>query len=149
MSAPEVSAGDEPVRRHAHWDKVVAAAYLRMIGHTQAEAAGGVGRNARTIRLWEADTELWAAAREEARDRWLNDALDAARAAVLNSAKMGNVETGKWLLERLDEDLAPPKLKMEMAGAGGGPVLVAGLDIAVVPARPDEVPGAEGGEAEE
>lgn len=107
-----------------NWDKHVSAAYLRMLGNTQEVAGKAVGVDERTIRRWESDPEMWERARAEARARWLNDAADAARTAVLNSLKMGNADLGKWMLERVETALAPPKQKHELAGEGGGPLVV-------------------------
>lgn len=109
---------------HAHWDKVVSAAYLRMIGATQEAAAAAVGRSGRTIRSWESEEELWTHARAEARSRWLTDAEDAARSAVLKSMQLGNADLGKWLLERVEPALAPPKQRHELGGQGGQPIEV-------------------------
>src|SRR5690606_28571284 len=54
MAKQQKSAPDESQKkRPAHWEKRVSAAYLRILGATQAEAARAVGRSARTIRLWE------------------------------------------------------------------------------------------------
>lgn len=118
------AARQESEKPHAHWEKVVSAAYLRMIGATQKEAAAAVGRSERSIRDWESNEELWTRARVVARSRWLNDAEDAARGAVLKSLRAGNADMGLRLLERLDEDLAPPKVRNEHSGPGGGPIPV-------------------------
>jgi hypothetical protein len=127
--AKKTSAPEPGRPRHAHWDKVVAAAYLRIIGHTQEEAATSVGRNERTIREWESDPELWTAARAEARSRWLNDAEDAARRAVLSQLKDGDGDLGLKVLERIDDTLAPAKQRQEHSGEiKGGVVILPPLD---------------------
>ena len=108
-------------RRPSHWDKMVAAAYLRIMGATQKEAAVSVGRSERTIRDWETDRDTWAEARAEAADRWLCDVIDAARNSVLTGAKR-DPDMGFRILERVDPRLAPPKQKHEHSGEGGGPV---------------------------
>lgn len=131
MSA-KAAASDTTERRPAHWDKRVSAAYLRIMGHTQTEAARAVGRSARTIREWEADREWWSRAREEARERWMADAEDASRRAVLRSLEMGNSELGKWMLERVDDRFAP-KQKHELTGAAGGPLEVTITRRVIVP----------------
>lgn len=100
---------------------MVAAAYLRIMGATQKEAAASVGRSERTIRDWETDREAWAEARAEATDRWLCDVIDASRISVLNGAKR-DPDMGFRILERVDPRLAPPKQKHEHSGEGGGPV---------------------------
>jgi hypothetical protein len=110
---------------HAHWDKLVSAAYLRMLGATQKEAATAVGRTDRAIRGWESDTETWAAARAEARDRWLTDLTDRARGTLLASLKNeANGDLALKVLERVDDALLPPKQKLEHGGEGGGPIEV-------------------------
>lgn len=110
-------------RTHRSWDKVVSVAYLRLIGHTQIEAARAAGSSERSVRRWEADEELWRGATEEARTRWLVDAEGAARHAVLTALRLGNAELGKWLLERVDDRLAPPRQRHEHAGKDGQPIL--------------------------
>jgi hypothetical protein len=95
-----------------------------MIGHTQTQAAEAVGRSERTVRDWESDPERWPRAQEEARGRWLHNATDAARKAVLRSLNAGNAELGKWLLERVEPALAPPKQRAELTGPEGGPLEV-------------------------
>lgn len=101
----------------------MSAAYLRILGATQAEAARAVGRSERTIRLWESEPS-WADARREAEERWLADLKDASRRAVLNAVRAGNAQLGLALLERLDERLAPPKQRHEHAGPDGGPIAI-------------------------
>lgn len=118
------SADAEMDNPHAHWDKLVSAAYLRMLGATQEDAATQVGRTARTIRMWEADKELWTKARDEARSRWLTDLTDKARRRLLDS--MDKPESGDLalkVLERMDDALLPPKQRTEMSGEIGTPGL--------------------------
>lgn len=112
------------VKRPPHWDKLVSAAYLRIMGATQNETAKGVGRSLRTIQLWEAQKELWQAARAEARDRWLSDVVDASRSTVLKAVRSGNAELGFTIIERVDDELAPPRQRHEHTGEDGGPMEV-------------------------
>lgn len=100
---------------------MVSAAYLRIMGATQEEAANAVGRKARTLREWEADSESWAEARAEAANRWMSELIDASRISVLAGAKT-NPDMGMRILERVDPRLAPPKQKHEHGGEGGGPI---------------------------
>jgi hypothetical protein len=119
----KAAARKESGSQHRHWDKVVSAAYLRMMGQTQAEAAASVGRSERTIWGWENDPELWSAARAEAEDRWMADTIDRARQTVHKAA--GRIpDLAFKLLERTDARLAPPKQQHEHAGEGGGPIEV-------------------------
>jgi hypothetical protein len=131
--AQQPASPEHGTQRHKHWDKVVSAAYLRIIGHTQAEAAEAVGRNARTIREWEADTALWNAARDEARDRWLREVTDAARRSVLKAAGR-NADLGLKVLERVDPAFAP-KQKLEHTGKDGGPVETASRVVFYIPSN--------------
>lgn len=107
--------------RPKHWDKMVSAAYLRILRQTQEQAAEAVGRSARTVREWES-SPLWPEAQAEARQRWLDEAADRARKAVLDSLDMGNADLGFRLLERVDPALAPPKVRNEHSGPGGAPI---------------------------
>lgn len=122
-------------KRPRYWDKMVSAAYLRMMGATQAECAKSVGRSRRTIQLWESDTETWAQARAEASERWLAEATDAARRAVLAEVRAGNAEFGFRILERVDRRLAPPKQKHEHTGRGGGPIETTSTVQVYIPAN--------------
>lgn len=109
-----------PVPRPRYWEKRVLAAYLRMLGATQAVAGKAVARNARRIREWEADA-TWAQAREEARQRWLGELTDAARVTLLTTLK--DVSQGflaLQVLERIDPDLAPAKQQVDVNLQGGG-----------------------------
>ena len=118
-----MSGSDAAVKRPKDWDKWVSAAYLRILGATQIEAAKGVGRSERTLQRWEEDREAWQAARREAEDRWLVEVRDASRRSVLKAAGR-NAEMGLKILERLDPALAPPRQKLEHTGEGGGPLKV-------------------------
>jgi hypothetical protein len=112
---------EAPTPPHRHWDKIVAYAYLRVLGHTQVEGARGVGRSKRAVQLWEADADLWRAARDEARERWLDEVTDAARRSVLKAAGR-NADLGLKVLEKLDPAFAPPRQRFEHTGKDGGPV---------------------------
>lgn len=102
--------------RPKDWDKWVSAAYLRILGATQEESARGVGRARRTIQLWEADKENWAAARAEAEDRWLANLKHASMKTILENVSAGNAVIGMQVAERLIPALAPPKHKVEHSG---------------------------------
>lgn len=124
MAKRQKSGPDESQKkRPAHWEKRVSAAYLRILGATQAEAGRAVGRSERTIRLWESDPS-WADARREAEERWLVDLKDASRRTILDSIRAGNAQLAREMLERLDERLAPPKQRHEHAGPDGGPIAI-------------------------
>ena len=57
------------VSRPNDWDKAISVAYLRMIGHTQEEAAKGAGVGIRTSREWERSL-WWLDAATEAQWAW-------------------------------------------------------------------------------
>lgn len=84
----------------------MSVAYLRMIGHTQEEAARGAGVGERTIRDWEA-CSWWPEVQAKARRRWLNDLLDASRATLLKSVRKGGFTEALTVLEKLDPEFAP------------------------------------------
>jgi hypothetical protein len=95
------------------------ACYCRMLGATQAEAGAAVGRVARSIRGWEADTVTWERARTEAETRWLRELTDAARATLLKTIKEGAGELALRVLERTVEALAPPQQRLKVAHTVG------------------------------
>lgn len=119
---PKTAGTEAPERRPAHWDKRVSAAYLRILGATQVEAAKAVGRSERTLQAWEADEETWRAARAEAESRWLVDLKHASMQSVLANVRAGNAVLGFQVLERLKAELAPPKHRHEHTGEDGGPI---------------------------
>lgn len=116
MAAPLTGSGSDGVP-HRHFDKLVAAAYLRMMGATQREAGRSVGASEETVRKWEKHP-AWPRARERAKSLWMSDVEDASRSAVLKSVRGGNADLGLSLLERLDPRLAPPTRQMEVQHAG-------------------------------
>lgn len=125
-------------KRPKHWDKMVSAAYLRMLGATQKTTAKAVGRIERTIRQWEADVETWNAARVEARERWFADADADARAAITARLRACDGDVARWFLERTDDRLTPPRVRAEISGPGGGPMEVA-VTRQVVPAATNRI----------
>ena len=99
-----------------HWERHILAAYLRMMGSTQVQAAKAVGRSVRTIRDWEADKCLWDLAREEARKRWMRELVDVSRGALLAKVRGGDGDLAFRILERVEEELAPPAYQMRHSG---------------------------------
>lgn len=94
----------------------VRAAYLRMCGKPQAEVAQTVSRTERTIRSWE-NSDWWNDAVEEARDRWLDDVMREARAALyLQLKKARDPVRAMQVLERMDPEFRPPTQQLEHSG---------------------------------
>lgn len=119
---PESSGSEGSDDRPAgNWEARVHAAYCRMCGKTQEETAQRVGFTARTIRNWEA-ADSWSDACDEARDRWMQDLIVEARSAVLQAVKNGDMIRGLQILERVDDELAPPAHQVEHSGPEGGPI---------------------------
>jgi hypothetical protein len=108
---------DPPLPRH--WEKRVLASYLRMMGLMQAEASRAVGRAARTLRRWEAETSTWERARLEAEQRWLRELTDAARVTLLRAIRAGAGELALRVLERTVEALAPPQQRLSVSHTVG------------------------------
>lgn len=129
--------------RPRHWEKRVAAAYLRMMGLTQEGAACAVGRSRRSVAEWEADKPLWTLAREEARQRWLGELTDAARVTLLTTLHAGTQGyLALQVLERLDPALAPAKQQLDVSVEGGG--LAALLSVTREDAHADHQPAVAG-----
>jgi hypothetical protein len=87
--------------RPDNWDLRVSAAYLRLLGLSQADAAAAVDRTDRCLRTWEAHPS-WPEAQQEATARWLRHATNQARLAVTRGIIDGDLTTARWLLERVD-----------------------------------------------
>ena len=97
-----------------YWEKLVLASYYRLLGSSQQEAGAAVGRSARTVRVWEADTALWAQATEEARKRWLGEVTALARRALLKAAMSADGGLALKILERIDTGLAPAAQRLKV-----------------------------------
>lgn len=127
--ANDLTGKDETESRPTQWDKRVAAAYLRVLGATQIDAASGVGVCEKTIHNWE-HHESWPEAREEARCRWLVDVVDAARMRLLKALKdLTDGALALKVLERMDPELAPAKQHHELSGNVGTGVLAVPGDM--------------------
>ena len=61
---------------------------------------------------WEA-SQWWPDAQEEANDRWLRALKGEARKGLLKNIRDGDAARARWLLERTDPRLAPPRLRQE------------------------------------
>ena len=94
-------------------DKALSAAYLRIIGHTQEEAAAGANCGARSLRRWEAQP-WWPEILVEAGSRWLSGLTAKARGTLLNDM---DAALALKILERLIPELAPAKRHVEHGGS--------------------------------
>jgi len=104
-------------------------AYVRILGGTQREAGEAAGVTMRTVGNWER-SDWWDDALAEARELWLTEATAQARKTLLRILEDTDPETRdartvRWLLERVDERLLPPKQRQEITGKDGGPIEVA------------------------
>lgn len=114
MTAPKFAAFDDGTPCPPYWEKCVLAAYCRLLGGSQPQAAAAVGRSVRAVRYWEADKALWARAREEARQRWLGEVIAVARRRLLQGMLSAEADLALKLLERIDAELAPITQKVKV-----------------------------------
>lgn len=121
-SGEKVAGYDDPVDKPRDWDKAVSAAYLRLIGQSQKDAATGAGVGQRSLRRWET-CSWWEDARDEARDRWLNDLVAESRATLFRVVQEGDGLRAMQILERMDPKMAPPAQKLQHSGRIEGGVL--------------------------
>lgn len=112
------------VSKPQSWDKAVFAAFLRMIGHTQDDAANIAGVGSRTLARWEV-SEFWPDAQDEAsKDRWLRHLIHAARRG-LSTGVIADGNLALKVLERTDDRFLPPAQRLEHGGVGGEAIEVA------------------------
>jgi hypothetical protein len=100
-------------KKPVHWDERVSAAYLRMLGATQKQAAESVGRSERTIFAWEHQAS-WASALAEARARWLKGCDAAAMRALLKGLQESEQATARWWADRRLPELKPPTVRAHL-----------------------------------
>ena len=103
------------------WDKAMSAAYLRLIGLSQEEAAKGAGVGERSLQRWEV-SDWWPKACEAAADRWIQQLGIECRTTVMIAVKNGDAQTAVKMLERIEKRLAPPRQQHEHTGFEGGPI---------------------------
>jgi hypothetical protein len=113
----DAAAFEESAAPPVFWEKLILAAYFRLLGSTQKQAGAAVGRSERTIRVWEADKPLWQRALAAAKDRWLGEVTSLARRQLLKAMVTADGDLSLKLLERLDEALAPPSQRLKHEGA--------------------------------
>lgn len=101
-------------QRPRSWDAAVSAAYLRLLGHSQAAAADAAGVGERTLRGWER-AQWWPRAIAEAEARWLDGLTAAARCTLLRAVRDGDAERALRILERVMPELAPPRMRVDLS----------------------------------
>ena len=100
------AAPDAVVSEPRDWDKAVSAAYLWMVLPTVKAAAEGAGVGERTLQRWIL-SEWWDRAVTEARSRWLNHTVAAARRSLTRLVEDGNPTITMEVLRQFDPDFAP------------------------------------------
>lgn len=90
-----------------NWDKAVSAAYLYTITDNLELAAKGAGVGARTLDRWK-KSPWWYDACDEAAGRFIQAGRAETRRVLLAAIQDGDTTTGRWFLERTDENFAPP-----------------------------------------
>lgn len=107
-------------RKPRNWDKVTAAAYLRLLGGSQEISAKGAGCSRRSVQMWEKKS-WWKDALDEARDRWLQDGDAAAmrtHLAIFNDPAERGVHT-RWAMERRFAEFKPPPTRVGFGDGDG------------------------------
>ena len=105
----------DPIGAPRDRERALSAGYLRLLGHTQAEAANAAGVDARTLGRWES-CSWWRGIQSEAADRWLAGAVGMARRALLRALEAPDGRLALQVLERIVPELRP----LERVGYSGG-----------------------------
>jgi len=105
-----------------NFDQWVGAAYLRLLGRSQAETAVAIGVSERTIRRWETRVE-WPQAIKEAESRWTKNldqkmmrVMEGTVARLPEDLQVGSREAYsflKWYAERRYPEFAPPARRLQ------------------------------------
>ena len=101
------------VQKPQNWHKAVASAFLWLVTGEIKGSAKGAGVGERTLQMW-VISPWWGDACEEAKKNWLNSSMAWARKALMENLRNGDSQSARWLLERTDADLAPPKQRHEI-----------------------------------
>lgn len=102
-------------------EKATSAAFLRLLGATQQEAADAVGIGRIQISKWE-NSPWWSEYVDLARDRWLSGLAAKARNSV-ESAIPADARLAFQVLERLEPALSP-KAALEVTGDSKRPISI-------------------------
>ncbi len=111
-----MSESGDPIGAPRNREKALSAGYLRLLGHTQQEAANAAGVNRRTLQRWECSS-WWPGIQHEAEDRWLAGTVGKARSALLQALEQPDGPLALRILERVVPELAPPSQRVELSGA--------------------------------
>lgn len=115
--------GGDTCEKPKDWEKAVSAAYLRYVEwrRSRKDVASALGMGERTLARWEI-SPWWRDAQADAMARWCGGVvLDSCR-TVSDAINDGDVQTARWALERLMPAMAPPRVRNEHTGEGGGPI---------------------------
>lgn len=116
MGAEIMSESRDPVAAPRDPETALSAAYLRLLGHTQVEAAHATGIDPRTLGRWES-CGGWDDVASEAADRWLHGAVAKARRALLAALEQPDGPLALRVLERVVPELAPPSQQVHLTGS--------------------------------
>ena len=108
-----MSEHSDPIGAPRDREKALSAAYLRLLGSTQAEAAMTTGVDPRTLGRWES-CSWWPEVQREAADRWLAGAIGKARRALLRALDKPDGALALKILERVVPELAPAQQRIEL-----------------------------------
>ena len=111
-----MSESRDPIAAPPDREIALSAAYLRLLGSTQAEAANAAGVDARTLGRWES-CSWWDGVASEAADRWLHGAVAKARRSLLAALEEPDGSLALRVLERVVPELAPPNQRVELRGS--------------------------------
>lgn len=132
-----MSESTDPVAAPRDRETALSTAYLRLLGHTQQEAAKAAGLDPRTVQRWE-HSSWWPGVKREAADRWLSGLAGRARKALLEALERPDGPLALKVLERIVPELAPPSQRVELRGA------LANLDMSkLAPAQVARIPAGE------
>jgi len=99
----------DTVMKPHDWDKVLAVAYLRALGHTKSGCARAVGLGRRTVIRW-IKSDWWDDAKAEAADNWLVTLRITALVSVQRGVQL-DPEFALKISERITPELAPPAIR--------------------------------------
>lgn len=111
-------------------EKAASAAYMRILGATQAVAAAAAGIGKRTLERYE-HQEWWPEVETLATNQWLSGLKSKAMTSILKLVDskdplVFDSVSVRWVLDRLFPELQPPSQKVELTGRDGKPIQTEG-----------------------